>query len=271
MDTEWYAVDSEGNIGIFETGEAGAVPRGSTGYIDGAPTVADLLRSLPPDIAIEYDVDDLMAMQGGPVLDFRRSSHLRESVSFSDTTSCYYVLMLLADERLLGSHPISEKPARRGLWQSLFNRSSQSSASEPVTVQRLPNSKYLLGYIEEPVLVSTLQQWIQDGLVLKAWVNHSLSHTRIGIFHYEHGDVFENWIAGPYLRGDVPRRPLKVEQLPEEIRTIFESIRFERRSFARDGAIDPREVGECSSWDPSWVGLDGVVHRESEDGDGEVT
>ena len=275
MDTEWYAVDSEGNIGIFITGEAGAVPRSSVGYEDGAPTVADLLRSLPPDIGLEYDVDDLVAMQGGPVLEFRWPSHMRgSSVSFSDITSCYSVLMLLTDERLLGPQQVSAKPVQRGLWQSFFSRSSQASSSSSagsVTVERIPNSKHVLGYIDGPVLVSKLQKWIQDGFVQKAWVNHSLAHTRIGIFHYEHGDAFENWIAGPYLRDSVPRRPLKVEQLPEQIRAIFEAIRFEQRSYARDAAIDPREAGECSSWNSAWLGLDGVVHRDDEDGHGVVT
>ena len=269
MDTEWYAVDSEGHIGIFHTGEAGAVPESSYGNREEAPTVAELLRAA--NIAIEYDVDDLMAMQGGPVLEFRRPSYMPESVSFSDATSCYGVLMLLADESLLGSHQPSASPAPRGLWRTLFSRTPQPKAPEAVTVERIPNSKYLLGYVEGPVLVGQLQQWIQNGLVKKAWVNHSLAHTRIGIFEYEHGDAFENWIAGPYLREEVPRRLLKLEQLPEQVRAHFESTRFELRSFVRDAAIDPREAGACSSWDGSWVGLDGVVHRDIDDGNGEVT
>ncbi len=227
MDTEWYAVDCEGNVGHFDTWEAGAAPTSARAHHDGSPAVIDILRALPPDSGIEYDVEDLMAMPGGPVLDFRGPDRYVPSLTFSDVTSCYSVLLWLADESLLGTHVQgAPSPARRGLWQRLLSRAPQPNASEPVTVERLPNSKYLLGYIEGPVLVSALQQWIEDRLVQKAWVNHSLSATRIGIFEYDHGDAFENWIAGPYLRGQVPRQPLKIDQLPAEFRIYVESTRL---------------------------------------------
>ncbi len=256
MDTEWYAVDKEGNVGRFITGEAGAAPNSAWNDRGDALSVEDILRALPSGSGIEYDVDDLVAMPGGPVFDYTWRTRQYESSSFSNLAACHYLLLLLPNEESITALQASAP----GIIARLLGR-----RGAPVTLDRLPNSKHLLGYTDGPFPVSTLQSWIEEGKVLKAWVNHPLSSTRMGIYEYSHGDVFENWIAGPYLRDHVPTNPLKLEQLPEQLRALFESTRFKRRSFARDGAIDPREVGECTSWSESWVGLDGFVHMAEGD------
>src|SRR5215468_7860598 len=52
MDTTWFAVDRDGHIGVFESGEPGAVPKqvdesgGRSGGIDDA-AVLDAIKSLP--------------------------------------------------------------------------------------------------------------------------------------------------------------------------------------------------------------------------------
>lgn len=258
MDTEWFAVDGEGNVGHFTTGEAGAAPDSAMEFYEELPAPEEIIRAFPPESGIEYDVEDLVSMQGGPVFDYAWHSQRYETASFSDASSCYSVLMLLP--WLVTKGQIV--PGQEGQLLRL-------PAGEG-DVQRLPSSKHLLLYQEGPLPVGLLQNWIQDGLVLKAWVNHSLSLARIGMYEFAHGMMFENWIAGPYLREAVPRQPLKLEQLPEGVRQLFDSTRFHKRSFARDAAIDPREAGECSSWERSWVGLDGVVHRMNDDDIGEA-
>lgn len=42
MDTAWYAVDADGHIGRFETGEAGALPHGAANETEGAFNVGGL-------------------------------------------------------------------------------------------------------------------------------------------------------------------------------------------------------------------------------------
>lgn len=42
MDTAWYAVDADGNIGRFETGEAGAMPHEAANEAEGAFNVRGL-------------------------------------------------------------------------------------------------------------------------------------------------------------------------------------------------------------------------------------
>lgn len=251
MDTEWYAVDADGNVGHFRTGEAGAAPNSAMEDYDDDRSVADVIRAIAAQGGVEYEVDDLVAMPGGPVFDYAWQANRYQTASFSDSAACYCILMQLASASVLNGLQQSAP----GIIGRLLGR-----RAEPVTLNRIGNAKYILGYTDGPLPIGTLQQWIQDGSVLKAWVNHPLSSARIGIFEYEHGDVFENWIAGLYLREGVPIRPLKLEQLPEAVQHMFESTRFAKRSFARDAAIDPREAGECSSWGDYWVGMDGVVH-----------
>src|SRR6185437_7979036 len=52
---------------------------------------------------------------------------------------------------------------------------------------------------------------------------------RMGLFRYEHET--DNWIAGSYGRGKPPVRPLKIEQLPPELREAIGQMRFENISF----------------------------------------
>src|SRR6185295_8980906 len=49
MDTTWFAVDRDGHIAVFDSGEAGAVPRDA--YEEGA-TVDALLPALPASEAV---------------------------------------------------------------------------------------------------------------------------------------------------------------------------------------------------------------------------
>ncbi len=252
MDTEWFAVDSEGNVARFLTGEAGATPNSSQYYVDEPPTVAELMNMLGDQV--EYDVEDLLAMQGGPVFDYTWQTLRYITASFSDADSCYHLLMKLPQS--------AADPAQ---FDNLFSNLAGRAADQP-SFMRLPNKRHVLAYTEGPVPVSSLQRWIERGEVEKAWVNHTLSASRIGIYEYEHGAMFENWIAGLYLRDSVPAQPLSLAQLPETLQPLFAATRFHLRSFARDAAIDPREAGDCINWESAWVGFDGIVHRPDEFG-----
>lgn len=261
MDTEWYAVDKDGNLGHFRTGEAGAAPDSALAGQDdpeGGVSLSAVIRSLSSKSGVEYEVDDLIAMEGGPVFDFSWRTRQYESASFSDAASCYCVLMLFASEMKFSE--------LQGRVASAASRAT-GRRSAALRVDRIVNSKYILGYVDGPLPVGSLQNWVEDQTILKAWVNHPLTAARIGIFEYEHGEVFENWIAGLYLRDRAPIKPLNVKDLPEALRNLFENTRFDRRSFIHHAAIDPREAGECTSWEQSWVGLDGLVNRVEGDDD----
>ena len=101
MDTEWFAVDSQGHVARFATGEAGAAPESALNSAEETQlSVAEILRSLPTESRIEYYVDDLVSMSGGPVFDYRWNEERYENASFTDASSCYYVLVHLKDESL---------------------------------------------------------------------------------------------------------------------------------------------------------------------------
>ncbi len=258
-------MDSEGNVGHFRTGEAGAAPVSAVGNQEEDRSLEEIIRAVATHANVEYDVDDLMAMPGGPLFEWSWHRHGYETSSsgtdlanLRDTTPCYCILMQLADPSLVNEL----KQTAPGIIGRLMGRGAGTFRLDSIS-----NSKYALGYTDGPVPLCTLREWIQNGSVLKAWTNNYLSAARIGMFEFEHGDIFENWIAGLYFRESVPARPLKLDQLPMEVHSQF-ATRFAKRSFARNPIIDPREAGECISWGDSWVGLDGIVHQ-SEDLDEE--
>ncbi len=133
MDTHWFAVDSEGNVGCFNTGEAGAAPNCALEFENAEPPSYDeILKHFPRDSQIEYHVDDLIAMQGGPVFDYSYNSQSYLTASFSDNTSCYSVLLWLKDDRILDGSMASLLGKISDCWTGfrLISELSESTAFE---------------------------------------------------------------------------------------------------------------------------------------------
>lgn len=271
MDTHWFAVDKAGQVARFDTGEAGAVPVSS-----GTLSVEEILSHFPPNSPIQYEVEDLIATEGGPVFHYSYAEQRSVTASFSDSQSCYSVLMLLKAQPLMLGQDAQPPASASDLLKLVFkpdevhNRLFAELIASVGPIQPIPNSRHLLGYIEGPLPVGILQQLVQSGLVLKAWVNHGLSAERLGIYEYSHGDGFENWVAGLYLLENVPVQPLRLQDLPPTLRDALARVHFAQRKFGQDAAIDPREAGECVSWGTPWVGFDGIVQRADEDDEGTI-
>src|SRR5258708_9039282 len=65
--------------------------------------------------------------------------------------------------------------------------------------------------------------------------------TRLGLFRYSH--TCDNWISGPYGRDGRPARPLRIDEIPPELRAAFERMRFEWLCFAEPEEIQPGDHG----------------------------
>src|SRR5690242_17979502 len=57
MDTYWFAVDRDGRVACFESGEAGAVPERAFADEYGLSASEPLMRSLPPSSEVIYDLN----------------------------------------------------------------------------------------------------------------------------------------------------------------------------------------------------------------------
>lgn len=216
MDTTWFAVDRDGNVALFDSGEAGAVPSvvAQDQYYPGAALEA-VAAAGPPT----FDRQATAAVHEGtpdhvPVgrLAIVRDGHTKLLMFLDDTPEIAKKLERAEGERA---------PATEGiafLW----------SRVDPALFESLHESGACRGC--------------------------SYHHPRSGegaLFVYEH--TAENWMSGPYARTSTPSKPAKSDAMPDEV--LEHAVRFDGR-FAEVAELQPAELWACDSWMPGWLSLD---------------
>jgi hypothetical protein len=225
MDTMFFAVDKDGNVAVFNTGEAGAVPTRALAAEQAEDVQRQLLSDLPR-CEIIHDVDGQDPAQrrqpdGGIPLPF--------------TGLQYPVLMFLtsldpvqADIAAGQAFPVRANAGAAVVWRTLSEARYRDLAAAGVCV----SWAYFFGLDDEA---------------------GTLPPESIGLFLYSHRT--ENWISGPYDRRQIPATPLHVDQLPPRLRKIVQSFTFESLSFHEAHEIQPMEHTECESWEAAWLDL----------------
>ncbi len=228
MDTCFFAIDRDGHVAIFDTGEAGAVP---TGALSGeeAYEVRQQLAQLP-------HVDVLQDLRGHVMPGRSQENH--SGIRGSE----HPILMFLT----------SLDPVRHEIAEG---RAVQLPATEGVAVlfQTLPEA--------------TGQRLHESGACLRCeWHFHHPDleeyHpdlTARGLFSYSH--LTENWISGPYGRVQQPARPIHIDQLPPQLREAVKAVCFDSLCFAETPHIQPVEHTECISWEPAYLDVTGKYIR----------
>jgi hypothetical protein len=219
MDTSWFAVDADGHVGLFHSGEAGAVPRRATTESYQSSLIARL-REVVPAGAVLYD--PLGRTQPGP-----RGHPLRAWIAN------YPILLFLSSlepvRDLLAAQRAIEVAATQGKAVVL----PRVSEEELERLHKLPECRgsCIISFDpEEPVPASEAQ---------------------LGLFRYGH--LTENWISGPYGREVVPAVPLHVDQLPPDLRQRLGELRLDRVRFTEAPYIQPVEHVECESWGSGYL------------------
>jgi hypothetical protein len=234
MDSCWFAVDRDGHVAYFSTGEAGAMPEaGVTG--DDAFELRDrLARSVPPCEVIHDPRGHLLPDGRGGI-----GSTLPDSFDWP-------ILVFVT---------------------SLAPFQSDIEAGQVVPVRAAEGYAVVLRR-----LTAAQSRRYRDAGVVRAWTYHHDSpeeqqaqSARFGV--YEYGHLCENWIAGPYGREAIPSRPLHVDQLPPAIRKQLKEATLADRTFAETSHIQPFEHWECQSWEEQWMGLDGTNRSVGGDAD----
>jgi hypothetical protein len=226
MDTCFFAVDRDGHVAVFDTGEAGAVPADALAG-DEAYAVRRQLAQLPRVTVIHDRQGRITPGRPNPFHQYRGVTGLP-----------YLTLMFLAtldpvrDEIAAGR--AVEVPAREGV-AVLFRELSEEVA------KRLHDSGACLGC-----------SWYFLG---EEEEEHSPDMSARGLFAYSHQT--ENWISGPYGRVSLPARPIHVDQLPPRIRNAVKSMRFDSLRFAETPHIQPVEHGPCISWESAYLDVTG--------------
>jgi hypothetical protein len=257
MDTEWYAVDRDGHVALFETGEAGAMPIGA--HTENETTRDDLasLVTEPPyrlldwlgDSTDEHHVE-LAAPPRPAEVDPPRRRQLffrghdvfpKESRGPRLGPTLLFLHSLDALQALAEPHSFAHAPAAEGVAVLFFDLSLW-------TAEKLHEAGQCLGCFP----------WPGEG---NPWDLSDDLPARLGLFHYRHDPKAENWISGRYLRKKSPARPLRVDQLPAEIREAIARVRFADLRFAEAEGIQPIPAFPCSSWQSAYLDPDGVTVR----------
>jgi hypothetical protein len=223
MDSTWFAIDKNGFIAQFNTGEAGAMPD----HVPGGQDMENFEEQLRQT-----------GLVGEVVFDFagRRRPGVADGPSFfggpdPDDSSLVFVrsLDLVQDALREGrAREVRSATDHAVIWRGM----SQEEYDRLVAADQLVGMEYYYTYEGMP-----------DSLATR------------GVYVYGH--TCENWIAGPYGREEVPLLPLHVDQLPPAIRQQLKQCRFDEVSFAETAHIQPAEFVACSAWDDRFLGLDG--------------
>jgi hypothetical protein len=227
MDTAWFAIDNDGNVALFETGESGAVPEEA--YVgEEVSTLQDELRALPVT-GFKLDSSGYGETQWMQHVDIENENLTAETEVF----------MFLSDRV-----PVADLLERLGATEmdATSSRAMRLLCRDLAALSELHAREACLGCYRD---------W--GGRMDEEIARH-------GIYRYDH--TCENWIAGPYARATVPTKPLTIREIPASIRA--NAVAFDGR-FAETPRLQPAEHWKCASWEHGWLSADGKTARPFEE------
>jgi hypothetical protein len=226
MDTYWFAIDKDGHVGCFSSGEAGAVPT------EAFAAEHDAYRRMAAVLPRGEHAEDLQ----GRALPGRSAGRHHLPARDLDFPVLLFLPSLETVQTLLADGRATALGATQG---------------NAVLVRGLTPAEF--------------RQLHDDGLCQGCFMyfeadypeGPSASAADYGMYFFDH--LTENWISGPYGRQKVPGRPVHVDELPPDLRRRVKQVRFEGLSFRDTPHIQPVEVAPCESWESAY--LDGSGRR----------
>jgi hypothetical protein len=235
MDTAFFAVDRDGHVAFFRTGEAGAAPAYAAAHPDEAQRQ---LARLVPASEPAYDRQGRVLPGPEPRSEPRHWSQVGnapDSILFFMDSLPDFVQTQITKGRAV------QLPATNGV-AVFFERPSRA------LVKRLHKDGLCRGCSFE-----------YRGGEDEEYERDHPDVSRHGVFVYGH--LCENWISGPYGRECVPRQPVHIDQLPPAVRRLLLQVHFDKLCFADTPHIQPVEHTECVSWESAYLTSDGKTVR----------
>jgi hypothetical protein len=241
MDTLWFAVDKDGNVAVFESGESGAVPEDAFadqyGEFEGfSEACAKIERR-----GVLLDIEEARE-PGADEGDGGADSDYLDSAYFEDGSTAHVLVFLRSGEA-------ARPDIDAGIARELKAVEGVAVHYPQLTEERARALRASPDYVGSK-FYDPRGELVEDE-------EYNPFPAR-GFYCYDH--LCENWIAGPYGRSSVPERPLKLEELPAPFRDAVGAMRFTRLSFAETRTIQPVEHTECGSWEPGWMDSEGEYH-----------
>jgi hypothetical protein len=234
MDSAWFAVDRDGRVAYFSTGEAGAMPEDAAD----SDALDEALRALPARGEEIVEPYRRLPSEGGAADPPHEALHY---VTDERSTS---ITLLLADPA-----PVREdlEAGRARLYRAAVGCAVHYRELSLATSKRLHDAGLCRGCFLDYRSYATGDDDDDGG---GGGTGGSLAMR--GIYVYSH--TCENWISGPYGREAAPTAPISVEDLPPEVRADLVRLPV---SFRDDPYIQPAEHVPCASWEAAWLETDG--------------
>ncbi len=277
MDTDWFAIDADGHIGIFVSDEGGAVPQTNDHLFvesqEKDPVYPNNIfyewAKESENCIIDYNITSEQILQsiGIDLLELKKTSRgslgsrlLRSSI---DPTSIHEQEKSIQAWKYPGTH-----------WL-LFPNGNELSMLTMLKNDGWKSENYVIRFRSQPLMlfvshapITTIQMLFKKGylnyyLMLKSrslfYDNNLL--TLLGIFSYSNDNDNDNY---PYEMDGKPPAPLKLSDLPERLQNSLSWNWFENIKFADSKRIQPIEHMKCKTWQNNkwWMDTQNNGHEE---------
>lgn len=217
MDTIWFAVDRDGHVAVFASGEAGAVPVDAYLGEDGE----EMADGAFPDGPATEPIFVRDRVEPG------RSAHAAAPAPGHATSPS--TLVFVDDEAVVAADVAAglARPVRADVGRAAFYPAMPAEVHERLHASGA--CRACTWYFGE----------------------ESSELAARGFFRYEHRT--DNWIAGPYGLDALPAEPLRAEQA--EPAFLRKTVRYDG-CFAETRTLQPVERWTCEAWGAAWLASD---------------
>jgi hypothetical protein len=234
MDSCWFAVDKDGRVGFFQTGEAGAQP--TRGLFSRPAELAGqrIAREVP---AGDYEVD----LRGRLLPYLEDGGGWLRHAGAAEVPVVMFLDSLDPVRDALASGLATEVKTRDGfavLWHTLAE----------ADFRRLHRRK---------AVICRGCFWDFD-LPGEADEDRPPNLGRHGVYVFT--ALGGNASANPYGVQLIPARPIHVDQLSPDLRRRLKEVQFAAVSFADTPVFQPAEHVPCTAYEPMYTDLNGRMH-----------
>lgn len=275
MDTEWFAIDADGNIAIFVSGEGGAVPQ--TNY---SPFVES--QEQDPVYLNNIFYEWAKRSEDSIISHSSTSEQILQSIGI-DLSELENAgkgnLGVRFLRSLIDTASINEQETSIKSWQYsdthwlLFPNCNELNILKILKNDNWRSGDYVIRFSGQPMMlfvsyspISTIQMLFKKGYLNYYLRLNSDSYdntllTLLGFFAYSH----DHSSPAPYEQeSHQPCFPLKLSNLPERLQDELSWNWFENIKFADNNRIQPIEHMKCKTWnnDKWWLDTQNNYHEK---------